>query len=47
SNKTIRAALALSLAAALPVSAVLTPAPAVAAEGDLDRAVTALRGIST
>ena len=47
SNKTIRAALALSLAAALPVSAALTPAPAVAAEGDLDRAVTALRGIST
>ncbi|HCY03341.1 MAG TPA: cell envelope biogenesis protein LolA, partial [Erythrobacter sp.] len=47
SNKTIRAALALSLAAALPVSALLAPAPAVAAEGDLDRAVTALRGIST
>ena len=47
SNKPIRAALALSLAAALPVSAILAPAPVVAAEGDLDRAVAALRGIST
>jgi outer membrane lipoprotein-sorting protein len=46
-NKPIRAALALSLAAALPASAILAPAPAEAAAGDLDKAVSALRGIST
>lgn len=43
----IRAALALSLAAALPLSAVLAPPPVAAAEGDLDKAVAALRGIAT
>jgi len=42
-----RAALALSLAAALPVSAIVATQPATAAEGDLDLAVTALRSIST
>ena len=47
SKTSIRAALALTLAAALPASAILVPAPAVAAQGDLDRAVAALRGIST
>ncbi len=46
-NKSIGAALALSLAAALPASAILAPAPAQAAAGDLDKAVAALRGIST
>lgn len=43
----IRAALALSLAAALPLSAILAPPPVAAAEGDLDKAVAALRGIAT
>jgi outer membrane lipoprotein-sorting protein len=47
SKTSIRAALALTLAAALPASAILAAAPAVAAQGDLDRAVAALRGIST
>jgi len=42
-----RAALALSLAAALPVSAIVATQPATAAEGDLDLAVSALRSIST
>ncbi|MFT4894161.1 MAG: outer membrane lipoprotein-sorting protein [Devosia litorisediminis] len=46
-HKSIRAALALSLAAALPASALLAPAPVAAAQGDLDKAVAALRGIST
>lgn len=46
-TKPIRAALALSLAAALPVSAMLATAPAEAAAGDLDMAVGALRAIST
>ncbi|MDG5751818.1 outer membrane lipoprotein carrier protein LolA [Qipengyuania sp. XHP0211] len=46
-TKSIRAALALGVAAALPVSAILAPAPVEAAAGDLDRAVTALRGITT
>ena len=45
--KSFGAALALSLAAALPASAILAPAPAQAAAGDLDKAVAALRGIST
>ncbi|PZT85494.1 MAG: cell envelope biogenesis protein LolA [Citromicrobium sp.] len=45
--KPIRAALALGLAAALPASAILAPAPVEAAAGDLDKAVAALRGIST
>ena len=35
-HKSIRAALALSLAAALPASALLAPAPVAAAQGDLD-----------
>ena len=43
----IRAALALGVAAALPASAILAPTPVEAATGDLDRAVAALRGIST
>ncbi|WP_341710953.1 outer membrane lipoprotein carrier protein LolA [Erythrobacter sp.] len=43
----LRAALALSLAAALPVSAIVATQPAEAAEGDLDKAVAALRSIST
>lgn len=46
-RKPIRAALAVSLAAALPASYALAPIAASAAEGDLDRAVEALRGIST
>ena len=46
-TKSIRAALALGVAAALPASAILAPAPVEAAAGDLDRAVSALRGIST
>lgn len=46
-TKPIRAALALSLAAALPGSAMLAIAPAEAAAGDLDMAVGALRAIST
>ena len=46
-TKSIRAALALGVAAALPASAILAPAPVEAAAGDLDRAVTALRGITT
>ncbi len=46
-TKSIRAALALGVAAALPASVILAPAPVEAAAGDLDRAVTALRGITT
>lgn len=46
-TKSIRAALALGVAAALPASAILAPAPVEAAAGDLDQAVTALRGITT
>ena len=46
-KKPIAAALAGALALAVP-AAMITPAqPASAAEGDLDRAVAALRGIST
>lgn len=48
--KTIPMALAAAGAAVLPVAATLAPAVPVAAQtrsGDLDRAVTALRGIST
>lgn len=47
SKKSIGAALAVTLAAALPVSAILAPTPVEAAAGDLDKAVAALRGIST
>ena len=46
-SKSFRAALALGVAAALPASAILAPAPVEAAAGDLDRAVAALRSIST
>ncbi|MEZ5680765.1 MAG: outer membrane lipoprotein carrier protein LolA [Erythrobacter sp.] len=45
--KPIRAALALSLAAALPASAMFATQPVEAAAGDLDKAVGALRAIST
>lgn len=45
--KPIRAALALSLAAALPASVMFATPPAEAAAGDLDKAVGALRAIST
>ncbi len=47
SKKPIRTALAIALAAAVPAAYALDPAPVAAAEGDLDRAVGALRGIST
>ena len=46
-TKPIRAALALSLAAALPASAMFATEPVEAAAGDLDKAVGALRAIST
>lgn len=42
-----RSALAVVLAAAVPATLALAPAPVVAAAGDLDKAVEALRGIST
>ena len=45
--KPIRAALALSLAAALPASVMFAGEPVEAAAGDLDKAVGALRAIST
>ena len=47
SKKPIRTALAIALAATLPASYALAPAPVEAAAGDLDKAVAALRGIST
>lgn len=43
----LRAAMAGALAVAAPAALVTVPAPVAAAEGDLDRAVAALRGIST
>lgn len=43
----LRAALAGALAIAAPAAIIAAPAPVAAAEGDLDRAVAALRGIST
>ena len=48
-NHPIRSALALALAAALPATAISAPTPAVAqsSAADLDRAVSALRAIST
>lgn len=47
-KRPLRAALAAALALGLPAAALTAPAaPAVAAQGDLDRAVAALRGIST
>lgn len=45
--KPIATALALSLAVGVPASFLAAPAPVEAAAGDLDRAVSALRGIST
>ncbi len=48
SKKPLRAAFAGALALGLPAAALTVPAtPVEAAQGDLDRAVTALRGIST
>ena len=43
----LRAAIAGALAVAAPAAFLAAPTPVVAAEGDLDRAVAALRGIST
>ena len=46
-TKPIRAALALTLGATMSVAYVAAPPAVSAAEGDLERAVAALRGIST
>ena len=46
-NKLLSAAFAITLAFALPATLIALAAPVAAAEGDLDRAVAALRGIST
>lgn len=46
-SKSIRAALALAIGAAIPASYLAAPVPVSAAAGDLDAAVAALRGIST
>lgn len=46
-TKPIRAALALTLAAAIPAAYIAAPAPVSAAAGDLDAAVGALRGIGS
>ena len=46
-TKPVRAALALSLGAALPAAYLAAPAPVVAAPGDLDAAVAALRGVGS
>lgn len=43
----LRAAMAGALAIAAPAALITMPTPVAAAEGDLDRAVAALRGIST
>ncbi len=43
----LRAAMAGALAVAAPAALITMPTPVAAAEGDLDRAVAALRGIST
>lgn len=45
--KPLRAALALTLGATIPAAYLAVPVPLSAAEGDLDRAVSALRGIGT
>lgn len=47
SIKPIRAAFAIALATALPAAYAIDATPVSAAEGDLDKAVAALRGIST
>ena len=46
-SKPLLGALAAALAIGAPAATLTTAAPAVAQQGDLDRAVTALRGIST
>ena len=46
-SKPLRAALALTVGAAFPVAYLAAPTSVSAAAGDLDRAVAALRGIST
>lgn len=46
STRPARAALVLALGAALPLTTLAAPAPAVAAAGDLDAAIAALRGIT-
>lgn len=46
-SKPIASALALSLAVGVPASFLAVPTPVEAAAGDLDKAVAALRGIST
>ena len=46
-TKPLRAAFVLTLGAALPATYLAAPTAVSAAEGDLDRAVAALRGIST
>ena len=47
STKTLRAALVLTLGAALPATYLAAPVPVSAAPGDLDAAVAALRGIGS
>ena len=46
-RKPVAAALALAMGTAIPAGFLAAPAPLAAQEGDLDRAVAALRGIST
>ena len=46
-TKQLAAALTLAVGAAVPLAMVAAPVPAIAQSGDLDRAVAALRGIST
>ncbi|MEZ5692636.1 MAG: outer membrane lipoprotein carrier protein LolA [Altererythrobacter sp.] len=46
-TKPVLGAIAAALAIGTPAATVTAPTAAVAAQGDLDRAVTALRGIST
>ncbi|RYG81118.1 MAG: outer membrane lipoprotein carrier protein LolA [Alphaproteobacteria bacterium] len=46
-TKPLRAALALTLGAAVPAAFLAAPVPVSAAEGDLDAAVAALRGIGS
>ena len=46
-SKPVLGAIAAALAFGTPAATVTAPTAAVAAQGDLDRAVTALRGIST
>ena len=46
-NRPVASAFALALAVVVPASFYVAPAPVEAAAGDLDRAVDALRGIST